>query len=49
LVFGGARDIVTDVWVAGRQLLSGGELTRLDWADVARRSAAWAVRMAARG
>jgi len=49
LVFGGARDIVTDVWVAGRQLLSGGELTRLDWPDVARRSAAWAARMAARG
>jgi 5-methylthioadenosine/S-adenosylhomocysteine deaminase len=30
LVFGGGRDIVSDVWVAGRQLLSGGELTRLD-------------------
>ncbi len=39
LVFGGARDIVSDVWVAGRQLLSGGELTRLDWSDVAGRSA----------
>jgi 5-methylthioadenosine/S-adenosylhomocysteine deaminase len=49
LVFGGARDIVSDVWVAGRQLLSGGELTRLDWADVAGRSAAWAARIAARG
>jgi 5-methylthioadenosine/S-adenosylhomocysteine deaminase len=49
LVFGGARDIVSDVWVAGRQLLSGGELTRLDWADVAGRSAAWAARMALRG
>jgi 5-methylthioadenosine/S-adenosylhomocysteine deaminase len=45
LVFSGGRDIVSDVWVAGRQLLSGGELTRLDWADVAARSAAWAVRM----
>ena len=49
LVFGGARDIVSDVWVAGRQLLSGGELTRLDWSDVAARSAAWTARMAARG
>jgi 5-methylthioadenosine/S-adenosylhomocysteine deaminase len=49
LVFGGARDIVSDVWVAGRQLLSGGELTRLDWPEVAGRSAAWAARMAARG
>ena len=37
LVFGGGRDIVSDVWVAGRQLLSGGELTRLDWSDVAAR------------
>jgi 5-methylthioadenosine/S-adenosylhomocysteine deaminase len=45
LVFSGGRDIVSDVWVAGRQLLSGGELTRLDWSEVAARSAAWAVRM----
>jgi 5-methylthioadenosine/S-adenosylhomocysteine deaminase len=49
LVFGGARDIVSDVWVAGRQLLSGGELTRLDWPEVAGRCAAWAARMTARG
>jgi 5-methylthioadenosine/S-adenosylhomocysteine deaminase len=49
LVFGGARDIVSDVWVAGRQLLSGGELTRLDWSEVAARSQAWAARMTARG
>jgi 5-methylthioadenosine/S-adenosylhomocysteine deaminase len=49
LVFGGARDIVSDVWVAGRQLLSGGELTRLDWSGVAARSASWAARMTARG
>jgi 5-methylthioadenosine/S-adenosylhomocysteine deaminase len=45
LVFGGGRDIVSDVWVAGRQLLSGGELTRLDWPEVAARSAAWAMRL----
>jgi 5-methylthioadenosine/S-adenosylhomocysteine deaminase len=49
LVFGGGRDIVSDVWVAGRQLLSGGELTRLDWPDVAARSAAWAARLNERG
>jgi 5-methylthioadenosine/S-adenosylhomocysteine deaminase len=49
LVFGGGRDIVSDVWVAGRQLLSGGELTRLDWPDVAARSAAWSMRLNARG
>jgi 5-methylthioadenosine/S-adenosylhomocysteine deaminase len=45
LVFNGGRDIVSDVWVAGRQLLSGGALTRLDWSEVAARSQAWAVRM----
>jgi 5-methylthioadenosine/S-adenosylhomocysteine deaminase len=48
-VFGGGRDIVSDVWVAGRQLLSGGELTRLDWPEVAARSAVWAARMNPRG
>jgi 5-methylthioadenosine/S-adenosylhomocysteine deaminase len=36
LVFGGGRDSVSDVWVAGRQLLSGGELTRLDWPALTR-------------
>jgi 5-methylthioadenosine/S-adenosylhomocysteine deaminase len=33
LVFNGARDLISDVWVAGRQLLCGGALTRLDWPD----------------
>jgi 5-methylthioadenosine/S-adenosylhomocysteine deaminase len=49
LVFRGGRDLVSDVWVAGRQLLSGGELTRLDWREVASRSEGWANRMNARG
>jgi 5-methylthioadenosine/S-adenosylhomocysteine deaminase len=49
LVFAGGRDTVSDVWVAGRQLVSGGELTRLDWAGVAARSAAWAARLGMRG
>ena len=31
LVFRGGRDMVSDVWVAGRQLLSESVLTRLDW------------------
>jgi 5-methylthioadenosine/S-adenosylhomocysteine deaminase len=31
LVFCGGRDMVTDVWVAGRQLLADSRLTRLDW------------------
>jgi 5-methylthioadenosine/S-adenosylhomocysteine deaminase len=45
LVFCGGRDIVSDVWVAGRQLLSARELTRLDWPGVAARANAWAVRL----
>ena len=45
LVFAGGRDIVSDVWVAGRQLLCAGELTRLDWPEVAARASAWTGRM----
>ncbi|HEY5263368.1 MAG TPA: amidohydrolase family protein, partial [Steroidobacteraceae bacterium] len=45
LVFGGGRDLVSDVWVAGRHLLSDGEMTRLDWAGVAARANAWAARL----
>jgi 5-methylthioadenosine/S-adenosylhomocysteine deaminase len=40
LVFNGGRDMVSDVWVAGRQLVSGGDFTRLDWAEVSARSRA---------
>jgi 5-methylthioadenosine/S-adenosylhomocysteine deaminase len=47
LVFCGGRDTVSDVWVAGRPLLSERELTRLDWPEVAARANAWAVRMKA--
>jgi 5-methylthioadenosine/S-adenosylhomocysteine deaminase len=49
LVFCGGPDIASDVWVAGRQLLSGGELTRLDWAGVAARANAWAMRLKQKG
>ncbi len=45
LVYCGGRDLVTDVWVAGRQLLSARELTRLDWPGVAARANAWAKRL----
>ena len=38
LVFNGGRDIVSDVWVAGRQLLNEGAFTRLDWPDHALRA-----------
>jgi 5-methylthioadenosine/S-adenosylhomocysteine deaminase len=35
IVYAGGPDMVTDVWVAGRQLLSQRELTRLDWPALA--------------
>jgi 5-methylthioadenosine/S-adenosylhomocysteine deaminase len=44
-VLAGGRDLVSDVWVAGRQLLSDGQMTRLDWPGAAARAAAWAVRL----
>jgi 5-methylthioadenosine/S-adenosylhomocysteine deaminase len=37
IAINGGRDLVKDVWVAGRQLLSEGELTRLDWIELATR------------
>jgi hypothetical protein len=37
--------MVSDVWVAGRQLLCGGALTRVDWNAVAERADAWAMRL----
>jgi 5-methylthioadenosine/S-adenosylhomocysteine deaminase len=43
LVFGGGRDMVSDVWVAGRQLLCEGRFTRLDWPDLAARLSAEAA------
>jgi 5-methylthioadenosine/S-adenosylhomocysteine deaminase len=45
LVFCGGRDLVRDVWVAGRQLLGDGEFTRLDWPRVAARADAWAMQL----
>jgi 5-methylthioadenosine/S-adenosylhomocysteine deaminase len=45
LVFGGGRDIVSDVWVAGRQLVSEGNMSRLDWSAVADRTKYWASRL----
>jgi 5-methylthioadenosine/S-adenosylhomocysteine deaminase len=49
LVFNGGRDLVSDVWVAGRQLLLDGNLTRLEWSGVAARTQAFAARMIAGG
>jgi 5-methylthioadenosine/S-adenosylhomocysteine deaminase len=47
LVFAGGRDCVTDVWVAGRQLLAQRELTRLDWGSVCERAGRWSRQIAA--
>jgi 5-methylthioadenosine/S-adenosylhomocysteine deaminase len=33
----GGRDLVSDVWVAGRQLLGDGRFMRLDWTELAAR------------
>jgi 5-methylthioadenosine/S-adenosylhomocysteine deaminase len=49
LVFNGGRDLVSDVWVAGRQLLLDGNLTRLEWSGVAARAHAFAARMSSGG
>jgi 5-methylthioadenosine/S-adenosylhomocysteine deaminase len=38
LVYAGHPGMVTDLWVAGRQLLSQRELTRLDWPALASRT-----------
>ncbi len=46
LVFGGGRDMVSDVWVAGRQLLSDGNIDPLGLGRAWRRAPdAWAERM----
>jgi 5-methylthioadenosine/S-adenosylhomocysteine deaminase len=37
ILLAGGRDLVSDVWVAGRQLLSEGQFTRLDWPLLAAR------------
>ncbi len=49
MVFCGGRDLVCDVWVAGRPLLSNGDWTRLDWARIAARANSWAARLNAGG
>jgi len=41
LVYATNAEQVSDVWVAGRHLLSAGELTHIDQADVLQRTAEW--------
>jgi 5-methylthioadenosine/S-adenosylhomocysteine deaminase len=47
LAYGTASSQVRDVWVAGRQLLEDGRLTRMDLADIIRRADQWRKRIAA--
>lgn len=46
LVYAASRDQVSDVWVAGRQLVSGHRLTRLDEDAIIARAAEWRNRIA---
>ncbi|GAB4348344.1 MAG: TRZ/ATZ family hydrolase [Gammaproteobacteria bacterium] len=48
LVYAANRDCVTDVWVAGRHLLSDGQLTTLDEEAIVARSRQWAEKLAGR-
>jgi len=41
----GGRDLVSDVWVAGRHLLSEGQFTQLDWPQIRAKAQSWAVRL----
>jgi 5-methylthioadenosine/S-adenosylhomocysteine deaminase len=46
LVYAVSRDQVSDVWVAGRQLLSAGTLLHLEIADILERARHWQQRIA---
>jgi 5-methylthioadenosine/S-adenosylhomocysteine deaminase len=41
LVLNGGRDLVSDVWVCGRQLLNAGAFTRIDWPQLVARANSW--------
>lgn len=45
LLFSASREQVSDVWVAGRQLVQDGRLTHLDLEDVLRRAQYWQARI----
>jgi 5-methylthioadenosine/S-adenosylhomocysteine deaminase len=44
-VYAGGREQVTDVWVAGRQLLKERRLTTLDGNDILARTRGWRDRI----
>ncbi|MBD8612509.1 TRZ/ATZ family hydrolase [Pseudomonas putida] len=47
LIYAGGRECVRHVWVAGRQLLDEGRLTRLDGTSLRDKASAWGERIAA--
>lgn len=47
LVYATGRDKVTDVWIAGRQLLNHGKLTSLDSKEILAKTAEWNKKIAA--
>ncbi len=49
LVFGGGRDIVRDVWIAGRSAVSRSQPTRFDWTEIRERAWRAAQRLTAGG
>ena len=46
IVYAAGREQVTDVWVAGRQLVSGGVLTRVDEIELMERVDTWRTKLA---
>lgn len=49
LILGAPRELVSDVWVAGRQLLADGALTRLDWPECSAATHTWRIKHAGSG
>jgi 5-methylthioadenosine/S-adenosylhomocysteine deaminase len=47
IVYAASRDQVTDVWVAGRALVTDGRLTRMDVGDIIERARHWQQRISA--
>jgi len=46
IVYAASRQQVTDVWVAGKQLLKKRQLTSLDLTDLKQRTAVWQQKLA---
>jgi len=49
IVYSASRDQVSDVWVAGRALVTDGTPTRIDLTGLMERARRWGARIAGRG